>query len=307
LIPLKIWWLSFRPVIWRIRGDAKRCGHAGSYKRSVKLFYRKYGEAGPPLIIVHGLYGSGDNWVSIARELSGHFEVYVVDQRNHGRSPHSGTHDYPSMRDDLKLFMDAEGIERAVLIGHSMGGKTIMFFAAQWPERVLSLVAVDIAPGAYHDLAVTSRSAADHGKMIDALLELDLAAAESRQELDRALAPRIGSERVRSFLLKNVKRDRSGKFSWRINLPALRKNLDRIMDGLDAGQIAARGGITGFPVLFIAGERSDYIRPEDHQLIRSLFPAAEIVTIPGAGHWVHAEQPALLVKTLKYFLDIRGK
>ncbi len=102
----------------------------------VKLFYRKYGEAGPPLIIVHGLYGSGDNWVTIARELSDRFEVYVVDQRNHGQSPHSDTHDYPTMRDDLKTFMDAEGIDQAVLIGHSMGAKTIMYFAASWPERV---------------------------------------------------------------------------------------------------------------------------------------------------------------------------
>jgi esterase len=270
----------------------------------MKLYYRKYGEAGPPLIILHGLYGSGDNWVTIARELSSHFEVYVVDQRNHGHSPHSSTHDYPSMRDDLKKFMDAEGIEKAVLIGHSMGAKTIMFFAAEWPDRVQSLISVDMAPRAYHDLAVDSRSAANHGKMISAMLELDLAGATSREEIDQALGVKIGSDRVRSFLLKNVRRDRSGQFRWRINLPALRDNLEKILDGLDVEQIAARGGITGFPALFVSGENSDYIRPEDHPLIRALFPAADIVTIPGAGHWVHAEQPALLVKTIRYFLDV---
>jgi esterase len=269
----------------------------------MKLFFRKYGEGEPPLIIVHGLYGSGDNWAGIARELSGRFEVYVVDQRNHGRSPHSDTHDYPAMRDDLKLFMDAEGIEKAVLVGHSMGAKAIMFFAAAWPDRVLALVSVDMSPGDYHDLALESRSAADHGKMIDAMLELDLDGAGSREEIDRALAAKIGSERVRSFLLKNVRRDRDGRFSWRINLPVLRRNLDRILDGLDTEEIAANGGITGFPVLFIAGQNSDYIRPKDHQLIRSVFPSAQIVTIPGAGHWLHAEQPALLLKNLQYFLD----
>jgi esterase len=270
----------------------------------MKLFYRKYGKSGPSLIILHGLYGSGDNWVSIARDLSGDFEIYVVDQRNHGQSPHSQTHDYPSMRDDLKHFMDAEGIDQAILIGHSMGGKTIMFFAAEWPDRVRSLVSVDIAPKAYHDLALTSHSAANHGKMIDAMMELDLASAETREEIDKALSLKIGSERVRSFLLKNVRRDRNGSFSWRINLPALKNNLDRILDGLDVDQIAARGGITGFPSLFVSGEKSDYIQAEDHRLIRSVFPGAGIVTIPDAGHWLHAEQPALLVKTLKYFLNV---
>lgn len=270
----------------------------------MKLFYRKYGETGPPLIIVHGLYGSGDNWVTIARELSSRFEVYVLDQRNHGQSPHSESHDYPSMRDDLKKFMDAEGIEQAVLIGHSMGAKTIMFFAASWPDRVQSLISVDMSPGAYHELAVDSRSAANHGKMIDAMMELDLSRFSSREEIDLALSPKIGSERVRSFLLKNVQRDKNGNFSWRINLPALRRNLDRILDGLDVEEIAAKGGITGFPALFISGEKSDYIRAEDHQLIRRVFPAAQVVTLPNAGHWVHAEQPALLVKNLRYFLGV---
>ncbi len=126
--------------------------------------------------------------------------------------------------------------------------------------------------------------------------------AKSREEIDQALSLKIGSDRVRSFLLKNVRRDKSGVFNWRINLPALRKNLDRILDGVDVEKITAEGGITGFPALFISGEKSDYIRAEDHYLIRTLFPAAEIVTIPDAGHWVHAEQPELLLKTLNYFL-----
>ena len=155
----------------------------------MELFFRKYGETGPPLIIVHGLYGSGDNWISIARELSHDFEVYVVDQRNHGQSPHSSVHDYPTMRGDLREFMDHQGIQKAVLIGHSMGGKTIMSFAMNWPERVQSLISVDIAPKSYHDQALNSHVAADHAKMIDAMLELDMAAFDSREELDMALGP----------------------------------------------------------------------------------------------------------------------
>ncbi len=267
----------------------------------MKLFFRKYGDSGPPLIIVHGLYGSGDNWVSIARELAEKFEVYVVDQRNHGQSPHSEVHDYPAMREDLREFMDDQGIERAVFIGHSMGGKTIMSFAVAWPERVASLISVDIAPKTYSNLALASRMAPNHSGMIDSLLALDVQNAESREELDMALRPRIGSDRIRSFLLKNVRRDNSGKFSWRINLAALNNNLDKIFEGIDPSDIPI-GGITGFPVLFISGAKSDYIQAKDHLLIRSIFPVAEVVTIPGAGHWVHAEQPALLVKTIKYFL-----
>ncbi len=270
----------------------------------MKLFYRKYGEAGPPMVIVHGLYGSGDNWISIARELSSRFEVYVVDQRNHGQSPHSDIHDYPTMRDDLREFMDDRGIEKAVLIGHSMGGKAIISYALSWPEQVQSLISVDIAPKSYHELGIDSHTAALHGKMIDSMLELDLSVAASREDIDLALRPKIGSDRIRSFLLKNVRRDKDGIFRWRINLEALRDNLDHIMDGLDTEKIIAEGGITGFPALFVSGANSDYIRVEDYGLIRSIFPVADIVTIPNAGHWVHAEQPALLVKNIKYFLDI---
>ncbi|MEN8203830.1 MAG: alpha/beta fold hydrolase [Bacteroidota bacterium] len=270
----------------------------------MKLFFRKYGEAGPPLVIVHGLYGSGDNWVTIARELSDRFEVYVLDQRNHGQSPHSEVHDYPAMREDLKKFMDVEGIEQAVLIGHSMGGKTIMSFAMEWPGRVASLIALDIAPKSYSKLALASRKAPNHSGMIEALMVLDLEHAESRDALDLGLRPRIGSERIRSFLLKNVRRDGSGKFSWRINLEALNSNLENIFEGMDPDSVKTEGGVTGFPALFISGANSDYILPEDHQLIRAIFPTAEFVTIPGAGHWLHAEQPALLVKTIRYFLDI---
>ena len=269
----------------------------------MKLHYRKYGKTGPPLVIVHGLYGSGDNWVSIAKELSTGFEVFVVDQRNHGRSPHSADHDYPSMRDDLRNFMDSQGIDKAVLLGHSMGGKTVMFFAEAWPKRVQSMICVDIAPKPYHDLALHSNFAANHAKMIDSMLEVDLSKAETREDIDHALRTSIGSERIRGFLLKNVRRDRSGNFRWRINLEALREHLDDIFDGLDTDRIIREGGITGFPALFVSGANSDYIRAEDHVLIRSVFPAADIVTIPDAGHWLHAEQPDLLVKNIRFFLD----
>jgi esterase len=270
----------------------------------MKLFFRKYGEAGPPLIIVHGLYGASDNWISIARNLADRFEVYVVDQRNHGQSPHSHIHDYTAMRGDLHEFMEDQGIRKAVLIGHSMGGKTVMSFAEAWPERVQALISVDIAPKSYHNLALASRTAPNHTNMIDAMMKLDLSKIESREDADRALAASIGSDRVRGFLLKSLRRRSDGSFEWRINLEAISDNLEAIFSGMDREAIAARGGITGFPALFISGGDSEYIRVKDHQAIMEIFPTAEFVTIPGAGHWVHVEQPELLVKTIRYFLDI---
>ncbi len=270
----------------------------------MKLFFRKYGEAAPPLIIMHGLYGSSDNWISIAKDLADSFEVYVVDQRNHGQSPHSPRHDYPSMREDLLELMDEQGINKAVLIGHSMGGKTVMSFAEAWPERVQALISVDIAPKSYRNLALASRTAANHSNMIDAMMKVDLSKIESREDADLALATYIGSERIRGFLLKNLRRNNKGNFSWRINLKAITDNLEAIFEGMDREAIAARGGITGFPALFISGGDSEYIRAMDYQTIRDIFPTAEFVTVQGAGHWVHAEQPALLVKTIRYFLDV---
>lgn len=270
----------------------------------MELFFRKFGEPGPPLIIVHGLYGSSDNWVSIARDLSDRFEVFVVDQRNHGHSPHDPRHDYPAMREDLREFMDRQEIRKAVLIGHSMGGKTVMSFAEAWPERVQALISVDIAPRSYRNLALVSRSAANHANMIDAMMKIDLSRISSREEADRALSQSIGSERIRSFLLKNLRRHKGGAFQWRFNLEAISNNMEAIFEGMDREAIAARGGITGFPVLFISGGNSDYIRVADHSLIKDIFPTAEVVSVAGAGHWVHSEQPALLVKTIRYFLDI---
>ncbi len=267
------------------------------------LFYRSYGEQGPALVIVHGLYGTGDNWVSIAREMAAAgFRVFVVDQRNHGRSAHEPVHDYPAMRDDLIGFLDARGLDRAILLGHSMGGKAVMQLALDHPGRVEALISVDMAPRSYLEPAHFN-GATNHAKMIDAMLALDLSAIQSRSDADRALRTAIGSERVRSFMLKNLSRTKEGGFRWRLNLEALRSNLPAILDGLDTAAIEAAGGLTEFPVLFMAGEHSDYILPEDHIPIRRLFPEASIVRIPSAGHWVHAEQPRLLIKSLRYFLE----
>jgi pimeloyl-ACP methyl ester carboxylesterase len=261
------------------------------------LSFKKLGE-GPALIIVHGLYGSSDNWFSIGKELSKNFEVFLVDQRNHGRSPHSDHHTYELMKLDLLGFMDGEGIEKAILVGHSMGGKTVMSLATDHPDRVNSLVVIDIAPKSYLKLNDFSGQTVDHLNIMIAMLNIDLGKVESREDVDLQLSGSIPSSKVRSFLLKNLKREPDNSYIWRINIETLSRELPAIM-----GEIGTdRSGIEGFPVLFIRGEKSSYLQDEDIPAIKKIFPFADFVTIPGAGHWLHVEKPALLVKTLKYFL-----
>ncbi len=266
------------------------------------LFFRKFGD-GPPLIIVHGLYGESDNWVSTGRALADHYEVFIIDQRNHGNSPHTREHNYTLLKNDLLGFMDAHRLEKAILLGHSMGGKTIMFFAADYPERVQSMIVVDISPRSYKSLNQPSPHTLDHLNILNAMMSVDFEKAESRMDIDMMLAGTIASQRVRQFLLKNVRRKDQNHFEWKLNLGALHDEMPRILDGLDPEKYLNGNGITGFPALFIRGENSDYIQDIDYGIIHTIFPTAEIVSIPNAGHWVHAEQPELFLKTVNYFLE----
>lgn len=253
------------------------------------------------MIILHGLYGSSDNWIPIARSLSDRFEVYLPDQRNHGQSPHHPRHDYPSMRDDLSGFMDRHNLEKAILIGHSMGGKTVMHFAVTEPQRVEAMVVIDIAPHAYAG-SNESTQGATHIRILDAMMGTEFEKAGTREDVDARLARSINSPKLRSFLMKNLERTDEGRYRWKLNIPAIRSELAGIFGGLDPGDFAGGKGVTGFPVLFIRGETSDYITDEMIPLIRTIFPVAELVTIPRAGHWLHVEQAGLLLKTLRYFL-----
>jgi pimeloyl-ACP methyl ester carboxylesterase len=263
------------------------------------LYFRKIG-SGPPLIIVHGLYGSSDNWISVGKALSDQFTVYLVDQRNHGQSPHSDVHDYPSMRDDLLGFMDSQEIEKAILIGHSMGGKTTMFLSESNPERIESLIVLDIAPTSYS--GTRSTQFLNHRSIMEAMLGIDFKQVTSREDVDQQLGKSIPSRKIRNFLLKNVYRKTDQSFGWKLNLRALYASLDKVLDGLDASRYSGGEEIAGFPVLFIRGERSDYITDDDLLDIRQIYPMSRVSTLPDSGHWLHVEQPSLLVKTIRYFL-----
>ncbi len=250
------------------------------------LHFKQLGH-GEPLVLLHGLFGSGDNWFGVAPKLAEKFHVYAPDLRNHGHSPHHAEMDYPLMAADVEKFFATQKIESAGVIGHSMGGKVAMQFALEFPARVKKLVVVDMAPRAY---------ARVHDKIFGALLALDLASFQTRQPLEEALASEIPSLNLRRFLLKNLSRDDHGKFAWKMNLRGVAENYSRLGEVL-----AAQPPFPG-PALFIRGGKSDYINAADEIEIRRLFPSAEIQTIARANHWVHADVPEEFLRLVLEFL-----
>lgn len=247
------------------------------------LNYKTFGQ-GFPVIILHGLFGTLDNWQTIACQLADHFTVYIIDQRNHGHSPHTDDINFALLAEDLRHFMESHWIYKAHLIGHSMGGKTAMQFALEHSDMVDKLIVVDIAPKAYPG---------GHEEIFSALTSLDLQAIDSRQQAEVLLKRRIPEQGTLQFLLKNLSRDTDGRFEWKMNLKALYRHYPDIL--------AAVNGAHPFEgtTLFIRGERSPYILDEDMEEIHGLFTQATLITVPNAGHWVHAEQPEALLGILR--------
>ena len=253
----------------------------------VPLFSKVYGE-GAPLIILHGLFGMGDNWATHAKYWAGlGWEVHAVGQRNHGKSPHLGLHNYDVMAADLEAYMDAKGLNTAVILGHSMGGKTAMNFAVSRPERVQALVVVDIAPKAYP---------IHHQGYINAMKSIDFNTIHSRGAVDAILAKSVDNAGIRQFFMKSLHWQTKEKLAFRFNLEALEDQLQEVGTPLEFGYFDR-------PTLFIAGGASGYITAEDEDAILDHFPAARIETIAQAGHWVHAEAREPFSKLVVDFLE----
>lgn len=267
---------------------------------SVKLFFREFGNSTNKLVILHGLYGSSDNWVSIARQLEKDFHVFALDQRNHGHSPHTSSHTYEDMVADLLQFVEEQHLDEINLLGHSMGGKTAMRFALQYPNLIKKLIIADISPRSYSDKTNYGEITNNHKFIVDTLLALHPESMSTRQEIDARLALSIPSPDLRHFLLKNIDRTAQGQFRWRFNLPVLAQSLTEVMDGFSNLPDELT---TSTETVFIKGELSPYIMDEDLLMARKRFKGAQTVTIPGAGHWLHAEKPDLFLKTVEYFLD----
>jgi esterase len=256
----------------------------------MRLHYQILGQ-GPPLVVLHGLFGSLDNWRAMGQALAGRFEVIAVDQRNHGRSPHRAEMNYPLMAGDLRELVEELGLARVSVLGHSMGGKTAMEYALDQPGRVERLIVVDIGPQAYEPL---------HEGLIAAMLALDLAVFETRAQIEAALAPAIPDAAVRRFLLKSVTGEGGGGFRWRFNLPAIQEHYGALGAALARGRTCAR------PALFIRGADSAFLPVQAMASIRELFPEAKLQSIAGARHWVHADAPDAFLAAVLEFLGQPG-
>ncbi|MFY9309066.1 MAG: alpha/beta fold hydrolase [Bacteroidia bacterium] len=254
----------------------------------MKLFYRKVGQ-GQPLFILHGLFGQSDNWNSLARQFAeAGYEVYTVDLRNHGLSPHSETWNYQVMSDDILELMNDLNLENVFLLGHSMGGKVAMQFAIQNPERLQKLIVVDISPKYYPP---------HHGDVLKALNAVDFNVVKSRKEAETVLSEYIKDYGTKQFLLKNIYWKENGELDWRFNLEVISQKIETV------GEETPESSVCITPALFIRGELSNYILDQDLLHIKSIFPFSNLETISKSGHWVHAEQPQDFFKTVVKFLE----
>lgn len=255
--------------------------------QSPLLYYSRQGQ-GQPLLILHGLFGSGSNWGSHAKWLAQQFDVILPDLRNHGGSFHAPDMAYPTMAADVLRLLDALALESVLLLGHSMGGKVAMTLALQAPQRVRALVVADIAPIAYQHNS--------NRPLISAMQQLDLSQVRSRTDASHALAAAIPSLPVRQFLLTNLQRE-AGGYRWRIPLDILADQLTTLEGFPDlAGRYEQ-------PTLFLYGEASDYVTAAAHAPILRHFPHAQLQGVPNAGHWLHAEQPEAFASALRPFLS----
>lgn len=253
----------------------------------MKLFFRKYGE-GLPLVILHGLFGSSDNWISVAKSISRSFTVYLPDLRNHGYSPHNDIHDYISLSSDIFELANELGLRKFFLAGHSMGGKAAVHFAIRWPEMLNGLLIADISP--FMEVNFRSAEYNQGVTVLKTILETDISSAVSRNDVESLLSEKITSGKIRGLIMKNLQRSPENRFSWKINASSLLKNLERIMEGLPRPSVDY-SPVTGFPVLFLKGEKSDYLPSGDWSDILKIFPSAELRVIRNAGHWLHADNP----------------
>lgn len=255
----------------------------------MKLFFRKSG-SGPPLLILHGLFGISDNWAALARQWSEHYTVYAVDLRNHGQSPHAEEWNYSVMAEDVLELISDERLANLTVLGHSMGGKTAMRLALDYPMAVSKLIVSDIAPKAYPE---------NNRQVVEALLKVQPQQLASRKDAEEILRRHLHDNGTIQFLLKNLywRESENGekKLDWRFNLEVISRKLDAVAEATDSPAPCET------ETLFIRGERSSYILQEDEKHILEIFPNAHFISIPNAGHWVHADNPKAMYEAVMQF------
>ncbi|CAN5441891.1 alpha/beta fold hydrolase [soil metagenome] len=255
----------------------------------MKLHYRIIGSGSPQVLILHGLFGMSDNLQSFAKGLAEkNCSAILVDLRNHGHSPHSDQHTYAAMAADINELMNDLGLQQPVVFGHSMGGKVVMQVLGDFPGAISKAIIVDIAPYKYP---------VHHREILNALLAVNLPTLKTRGEAEAILAAHIEDNSTRQFLLKNLYRKTADEFAWRFNLPILNAQIEEV------GEPTWPTIPIQIPVLFIKGARSGYIDESRMGEILQWYPHAQIVSIPDAAHWVHADQPQLLLNTVLDFIS----
>lgn len=247
------------------------------------------GEAGPPIVFCHGLFGQGKNWTQIAKRLAGSHRITLLDMPNHGRSEWTDAHDYAASAEAVAAEIRELDQGPVALVGHSMGGKIAMLVALRHPDLVERLCVVDISP-------VAHRNQDEFRGYLDGMLGMDLAAIETRADADEALTSAAPHPTVRSFLLQNLRRTDDG-WHWQPNLRVLRRDLDQL------GDWPEEQGTYDGPVLWMGGADSDYVTDEHAPAMEALFPRVRRVTVKNAGHWVHSQQPEVFTEVLRRFLD----
>ncbi|MGY1748560.1 alpha/beta fold hydrolase [Modestobacter sp. SYSU DS0511] len=268
-----------------------------------RLAARTLGDTGPRVVFVHGLFGQGRNWTTIAKALAddGH-RVTLLDLPNHGHSPWTDRVDYGDMAEFVAAELALLG-EPVTLVGHSMGGKVAMQLALRWPELLRALVVVDIAPVDYPETGGRTddpdEEASPFAAFIAAMQAVDVDALETREDADRALREAVPSTMVRGFLLQSLVRDGQEGWKWRLNLETLARDLGELRRFPEPEPGATYDG----PVLWIAGGNSHYVLDSDRPRMDELFPATRLVRVKNAGHWVHSEQPEVFLETVRHFLD----
>jgi len=252
----------------------------------MKLFHKEFG-SGKPLVILHGLFGFSDNWQSHAKSLSSYYRVILFDLRNHGRSPWDDNHAYEDMALDVAESLDQLSVDKACFIGHSMGGKVLMHLGLNHGSYIDKMIVVDMGTKSYP---------MHHQDVIHAIQSVNIESVTARSQVNEMLKPILASEGLRQFLLKNLYWKEKGVLAWRMNVKTLVKNMEEVLSALPDGEILNDS-------LFIRGGLSNYILDDDVDLIQNQFPNSELLTIDGAGHWVHAEaSEAFLEATLSFLL-----
>ncbi len=259
----------------------------------MKLFFRKYGE-GPPFIILHGLFGSSDNWVHIARAIENCFSVYLPDLRNHGRSSWSAQHNYPAMADDIIEFADEQNLDKFFLGGHSMGGKAAIYCARNNPDRISGLFVADISPFQYHEGGLAFEQ---QQNILSIMTSVRPEKFKDRNDIENYLVSTAGEDTTRYILMKNIVFE-AGKMRWRLNVASLKSNLNYLLEGLPRPP-ASSSIVCSFPVVFLKGSESTYINTGDISDIKNLFPGVHLHTAEGAGHWVHTEKPDEVIRVIR--------